>query len=235
MLPHQMFFIALDGMTRAKAFGFVKKFTQSRHAGWVAGFKIHDLWDRYGPAIIRDLKRHGAEVVWLDLKLHDTPKTIALRAQAAKQAGADIVSVHAGSGIRGLRAARRSGLRVVVITALTSLGHREIKNIYGTSGVSAVRRLSALARHARAWGVVCSAQELPEAKKFRGMRIIVPGIRTHGEKNGNQKRTATGPEALRAGADFLVLGSTVTDTRNPLAALENVIMTLKRDQKTPDR
>ena len=109
-------YVALDGMTREKALDLTKKLTRSRYAHLIAGFKIHDLWDRYGPTIVRDLKKGGAKTIWLDLKLHDTSNTVLLRSQAARRAGADIVSVHAGSGVRGMRAAVSNGFNVVAIT-----------------------------------------------------------------------------------------------------------------------
>lgn len=220
------FFIALDGMTRQQAIFLTKKFTRSQYANLIAGFKIHDLWDRYGPAIVRDLKRSGAKVVWLDLKLHDTPKTLKFRAQAARRAGADILSVHAGAGVRGLRAAASMGMKIIAITVLTSLDKQEVAHIYASSPKETVRRMFALARKANVWGLVCSMHELKFLSGHGSMKMIVPGIRIKKKSEKNQKRIGTPDEAFALGADYLVFGSVITKTKDPVATFKQIAANL---------
>ena len=222
-------YVALDGMTRQKALDLTKKLTRSRYAHLIAGFKIHDLWDRYGPTIVRDLKKGGAKTIWLDLKLHDTSNTVLLRSQAARRAGADIVSVHAGSGVRGMRAAVSNGFNVVAITVLTSLDRGETAKIYRSSPRETVLRLHALAKQANCWGLVCSAQEIQFLPKRGKMKIIVPGIRMKKSSEENQKRTGTSREVLAMGADYIVLGSVITKARDPLATFEQIAAGLDGD------
>ena len=216
------FFIALDGMTHRKALLFTKKFMRSPYAKYIAGFKIHDLWDCYGPSIVRDLRNVGAKTIWLDLKLHDTPKTIGFRANAARRAGADVLSVHAGSGVRGMQAAISSGLKIVAISILTSLDKKEAQKIYGSSPAHAVRRLYALAKEAGVWGLVSSAEELASLPKSQELKLIIPGIQLHKSKSVNQKRTGTPLETFALGADHLVLGSAITKTKDPLRTFERL-------------
>lgn len=218
MSHRSQFFIALDGMSRKRALSLTKRFAHSRSATSIAGFKIHDLWDACGPSIVRDLKRAGAKVVWVDLKLHDTPNTIRLRTTAVKKAGADIISVHAGSGERGLRAAKLPRMKVVAITVLTSLDKKEARHIYASSSARAVQKLFALAQKAGVWSVVSSAEELAHTTRSR-IKTIVPGIRANGGRDSNQKRTGTPHDTLSQGADYLVLGSIVTHAKDPLEAL----------------
>jgi len=199
-----------------------KKLTQSRYTKHIAGFKIHDLWDRYGPPIVTDLRKVGAKTVWLDLKLHDTPKTVRFRSLAARRGGADILSVHAGSGVRGVQAAVSSGLKIVAITVLTSLDKKEVQKIYGSSSAKTVQRLMVVATKAKVWGLVCSAEELDALPQERNMKIIVPGIQLKKKSGANQKRTGTPRAVLALDADYLVLGSAVTKTGNPLATFERL-------------
>ena len=222
MRPEGKFFIALDGMTHRRALLLTKKFTRSPLAKHIAGFKIHDLWDRYGHTIIGDLRKSGARVIWLDLKLHDTPKTIGFRANAARRAGADVLSVHAGSGVRGMQAAISSGLKIVAISILTSLDKKEAQKIYGSSPAHAGRRLYAPAQEAGGGGLVSSAEELASLPKSQELKLIIPGIQLHKSKSVNQKRTGTPLETFALGADHLVLGSAITKTKDPLRTFERL-------------
>lgn len=255
MAPGKIF-IALDGMTRGEALFFTKKLTCSRYGHFIAGFKIHDLWDRYGSAIIADLRRSWAKTIWLDVKLHDTPKTLRLRALALRDKGIDILSVHAGSGIRGMQAAVSSGLKIVAVTVLTSLDKKEVQKIYGSSPANAVRSLFALAKEAGVWGLVCSAEEVNSLPKHGKIKIVVPGIqlkkrngvnqaprlgprlsgqlcgtvlrkrRLLGVISGNQRRTGTALETLKLGADYLVIGSAITNAKDPIKVFEQIVSNL---------
>ena len=222
-------FIALDGMTRPKAMRLTRALTRSRHAHLIAGFKVHDLWDRYGARIFLDLKKSGATTIWLDVKLHDTPRTLLLRAKALREHGVDLLSVHAGSGVRGLRAVASSGVKVVAVTVLTSLDHKEVARVYVSTARQAVRRLVAIAKEAKVWGAVCSAEEVPYLSKTKGVKFVVPGIQLKKKLSTNQKRTGTPLETLRAGADYIVVGSAITDSRDPLATFERIAVELSSD------
>lgn len=221
-------FIALDGLTKEKALRLVKQLHTSSYAHVIAGFKVHDLWDRYGPGIVKDLKKAGAKIVWLDLKLHDTPKTTGLRAKMIKKSGADIVSVHASSGLHALREANKSKIKIVVITILTSLDTSEVMGIYGGSPEKAVLRLANIAKKVKLWGIVCSAQEVKTLSKEVGdsTKIIVPGIKIKKQKDFNQKRIGTPRETLISGASHIVVGSEITKSKTPIIIFEKIAKSL---------
>jgi orotidine-5'-phosphate decarboxylase len=221
MKSKECVYIALDGVTKQEALSLTKKLSASKYSHLIAGFKIHDLWDAYGPSIVKDLKRNGAKCVWLDLKLHDTPNTVLLRTNAVKKADGDMISVHAGVGARALKALTKINIKVVAITVLTSLDEKEIRSMYGTSSASAVKRLYEIAKNAGVWGIVCSAKEvriLPKGK----IKPIVPGIKVNNTPDTNQKRIGTPKETLQNGADYIVIGSAITKSKNPLTTFEEI-------------
>ncbi|KKS17988.1 MAG: Orotidine 5'-phosphate decarboxylase, partial [Parcubacteria group bacterium GW2011_GWC1_41_7] len=166
--------------------------------GRLYAVKIHDLWDRHGKDMVTLLKLRGADGlrVWVDLKLHDVPKTVELRALALKDAGADIVTVHASGGVEMMKAAVTSGIdEVYAVTLLTSLGPDEVHVQYGseTSSAVVVRRLALLAKAAGVHGIVCSPQEVSLVRNAigEGIKIVVPGVRSVGAEVHDQKRTGT--------------------------------------------
>ncbi len=218
-------YIALDGLKKQKALSLVKILSKSENANLIAGYKIHDLWDSYGPSIVKELKKIGAREVWVDLKLNDTPRTISLRTAAVCAAGGDVISVHASSGVRGLKAAVERKIKVATITLLTSLGEGEVKTIFSTSTNDAVLRLARLAHKSGTWAIVCSAKEVESLSKrntFEKLKLIVPGIQRTSAKGSNQKRVGRPGKTLGSGATFIVLGTIITHDPKPLIAFENI-------------
>jgi orotidine-5'-phosphate decarboxylase len=215
-------YIALDGMQRGEALILAKKLLQADNQNAIAGFKIHDLFDRYGSSIVKDLKKLEKEV-WLDLKLHDTPNTITFRLQALKEAGADIVTVHASSGVWAIKQAAKCNLKIVLVTVLTSLAEIDVKDIYNRSTKTSVKGLVEATKHISVYGYVCSYEEIQLLSSLTNKKRFVPGIRLKKEKDKNQNRTGTPKAALEAGADFLVIGSEITKAKDPLEVFRNIV------------
>ena len=188
---------------------------------------------RFGPPAVEAARRAGGRI-FLDLKLHDIPNTVAGAVRAARELGADYLTVHAGGGPAMLEAAARAAeerLAILAVTVLTHLDERELARV-GLPGSAAERALAwaRLARQAGCAGVVCSPQELAALRPElpRPFRLVTPGIRPAGAEAGDQKRTATPAAALGAGADLLVIGRPLTGAPDPLAALDALAAELAR-------
>src|SRR3989338_10963314 len=123
----------------------------------VYAVKIHNLYDKFGPGVVRKLKEAGAEKVWVDFKLYDISNTVRLR---AKSIDADIISIHASGGVKMMQEAVASGKEIFAITILTSLSEPEIQQIYNRGVEETVLNLAKLAKEAGASGIVCSPQEV---------------------------------------------------------------------------
>jgi orotidine-5'-phosphate decarboxylase len=179
---------------------------------------------RFGPAAVERARRAGGRI-FLDLKLHDIPNTVAGAVRSALELGADYLTVHAGGGPAMLEAAARAAdgrVAILAVTVLTHLDERELARL-ALPGSAAERALAwaQLAREAGCAGVVCSAQELATLRPAlpRPFRLVTPGIRPAGADAGDQKRTATPAAARAAGADLLVIGRPLTQAADPAAAL----------------
>lgn len=199
----------------------------------VYGFKIHDLWDREGPAAASIIKLSGARHLWIDMKLHDIPATVAKRAAAFVRHGADMISVHASGGREMIEAACTSDAKIIAVTALTSLSGRNVKNIYGAKPDCVVNMLAHIALDARCHGIVCSPQEvgmLAGSPDFKDMMLITPGVRSPGADSNDQVRIDTPAAAIKAGATHLVIGRQVVDADDPLKALEQINRELREGQ-----
>jgi orotidine-5'-phosphate decarboxylase len=192
-----------------------------------------ELYLRYGPDVVASVRGGSGVRVFLDLKLHDIPATVAGAARAVARLRPDILTVHAAGGQEMVRAAVESapGTTVAAVTLLTSLGDKDLDRV-GVSGPvgDAVRRLAVLAVDAGARGLVCSPQEaaIARAEVGPGITIITPGIRPFGAATNDQARVATPEDALRAGADLLVIGRPITGAADPGAAAAAVAASLRR-------
>jgi orotidine-5'-phosphate decarboxylase len=188
-----------------------------------------------GPALVREVVAAGAEV-FLDLKLHDIPNTVGRAAAAAVATGAAIMNCHASGGRDMMRAfgdearaaaakAGRPAPKLIAVTVLTSLdaGALAAIGLAGTPRDAAVR-LAALAKGAGLDGVVCSPEEIAAIRAACGedFFLVVPGVRPAGAAPGDQKRVATPADAIRAGADLLVVGRPITGAADPAAAARAV-------------
>lgn len=186
-----------------------------------------ELFTRSGPDILEALHGRGFEV-FLDLKFHDIPNTVAGAVQAAAEQGVWMVNVHAGGGRRMMAAARerlnRHGLttHLIAVTVLTSMEEADLLEV-GVSSTPAeqVERLAALARDSGMDGVVCSAREARRLQALCGADFlkVTPGIRPSFAAAGDQRRVMAPGEALRAGSTHLVVGRPVTQAEDPMAAL----------------
>jgi len=189
----------------------------------VDAFKIHNLYDRHGPGVVKQLKQAGARRVWVDAKLHDIPNAVRLRAMAIASSGADIVSAHASGGVKMLQAAVESKLEVYAISVLTSLRENDVLSLFGRPVVTVVLGLAHLAIEAGVKGIVCSPKELEYVSRHKPqLTLVVPGIRSEGKSADDQGRIATPAAAIKAGADYLVVGRQITKASDPVAALEEL-------------
>ena len=188
-----------------------------------------ELFTRAGPSVVTDLVGMNKRV-FLDLKLHDIPATVARAASAARDLGVDMLTVHVTGGERMVAAARDAvgdHVRLLGITVLTSLSRRELATIWGGGSSSMRNEVGRLAGLAGEWGlggVVASALEasiIPRPSD-RDFRIVTPGIRGLGQPINDQARVSTPEMAVKAGADYLVMGRPITRSRNPSVALARV-------------
>jgi orotidine-5'-phosphate decarboxylase len=201
-------------------------------AGWVkVGLQ---LYTAEGPELVRELIAGGRRV-FLDLKLHDIPNTVAAAVASAAALGVDLLTLHASGGRAMLRAARAAaheqgprGPRLLAVTLLTSLTAAEAAESWGRAALSTtaeVRRLAHLARDCGIDGVVSSVREAAEIRAETGddLLLLTPGIRLPGDATDDQARVATPEEAARLGVDFLVIGRSVTAAADPRAAWKQVL------------
>jgi orotidine-5'-phosphate decarboxylase len=196
--------------------------------GWV---KVGlELFTAAGPAAVEQMQKLGFDV-FLDLKLHDIPNTVAGAVHAAGATGAKMLTVHTLGGLAMLAAAQETassmtnGPRLLGVTVLTSMDAAQLDAV-GVSGppAAAVTRLAMLARSAGLSGLVCSAEEVSGLRKELPHALLVtPGIRPAGADIGDQKRIATPAAALQAGADFLVVGRPITQAKDPAAAAAAIL------------
>jgi orotidine-5'-phosphate decarboxylase len=219
--------VALDLPTAPEALALVDRLgEQARY------FKVGaQLFTREGPPLISELKERGRQV-FLDLKYHDIPNTVARAVEAAAAIGVDMLTLHASGGSTMLRAARDAvggdGPVLVGVTLLTSFTASDVEDVWDKELRSIrdeVARLAALAADAGLDGVVASPLEIEPLKRKHGPDFVVvtPGIRLAGDSAGDQVRTGTPAEAARAGADYLVVGRSVYAADDPAAAFQRVL------------
>lgn len=189
-----------------------------------------ELFTAAGPEVVRWLRGEGCDV-FLDLKFHDIPATMAGAARSAAGLGVRLLTVHASAGRAGVQAAvEAAGSRcgVLAVTVLTSLDASALGSVWGRAerpDVEAeVLRLAGQAADAGAHGIVCSGLEASAVRREYGSRLapLVPGIRLAGGASHDQARVVTPAGAVEAGARYLVLGRAVTATADPAAAMREV-------------
>jgi len=189
-----------------------------------------ELFVAAGPDVVLRLQERGFEV-FLDLKFHDIPNTVAGACRSAARLGVWMMNVHASGGEAMLRAAREAIASVarppllIGVTILTSLGEEDLARVgYAGSMLENVERLARLARACGLDGVVASAQEAPMLRKATGedFVLVTPGIRLPGDAANDQSRVVTPAEAVRRGASYLVIGRSITSAADPVAVLEEI-------------
>ncbi len=192
-----------------------------------------ELYLRYGPEVVASVRGASGVAVFLDLKLHDIPATVAGAARAVGRLRPALLTVHAAAGAAAIRAAVQAApdTKIVAVTVLTSLCDADLDEIGLAGPVSdAVRRLAVLAVKAGARGLVCSPQEVAAVRAEVGPQItlITPGVRPTGSDAHDQARIATPEQALRAGADLLVIGRPITGAADPGAAAAALAASIRR-------
>ena len=189
-----------------------------------------ELFTTAGPVLVEKLNERGFEV-FLDLKFHDIPNTVASACKAAAKLGVWMVNVHALGGRRMMEAAREAleGLssrpKLIAVTVLTSMGQADLNEL-GIPGEprETVLRLAKLAQASGLDGVVCSAQEAAPLRQAMGKTfcLVTPGIRPAAASQDDQVRIVTPAEAIRLGSDYLVIGRPITKAADPLQVLQQI-------------
>ncbi len=190
-----------------------------------------ELFTRCGPAFVEEVIAQGFDV-FLDLKYHDIPNTVAKAVLAAAEIGVWMVNFHASGG-RAMMEAASSALvasahrpLLIAVTVLTSMSHADLKEVgVDASPESQVLRLASLARDCGIDGVVCSAQEtsMLASSLGREFALVTPGIRPAGDTGDDQKRIMTPGEAIRAGSHFLVIGRPITQHPRPNDKIQEIV------------
>lgn len=219
-------FVALDTPDVARAIELV-----GQVRGGVGGVKLGlEFFAANGPDGLAAISRTGLPV-FLDLKLHDIPNTVAKAVEALSPLRPAVLTVHAAGGAAMLAAARAAapaGTKVVAVTVLTSLDDGDLRST-GVAGASAdqVRRLADLARQSGCDGIVCSGAEVAAARQaWADGYFVVPGIRPAGGSLGDQKRVISPRDALAAGASMLVIGRPITAATDPAQAARDITASL---------
>jgi len=219
-------FVALDtpSLDRARAL------TQSLRP-YIGGVKLGlEFYGANGPDGVRAIVSAGVPV-FLDLKLHDIPNTVAGAMKALAPIGAAIINVHASGGAAMMRAAAEAArtverpAKIIAVTVLTSLEDRDLPDIgVSDTALGQAVRLAKLSKDSGLDGVVCSSHEIAAVRAACGPKflIVTPGVRPAGGELGDQKRVMTPSQAVEAGADILVIGRPITAAADPVAAAKQI-------------
>lgn len=188
-----------------------------------------ELFTASGPSIVEAVRRTGCDV-FLDLKLHDIPNTVAAAARRIREMGVRLTTVHASGGRPMIEASVEAAgpeCGILAVTVLTSLDSESLGEVIGAESADVMKsviRLAALAAASGARGVVCSGEEARQVRaQFGSLELLVPGVRLPGDLPGDQSRIVTPEAAAAAGADYVVLGRTITAAADPVAAMRSVL------------
>lgn len=188
-----------------------------------------ELFYRLGPGYVAALAARGYRI-FLDLKCHDIPRTVARAVQAVSDLGVEMVTVHAAGGLDMLNQARQAAgeTQIVAVTALTSLDDETLRQVGIHATVNEFVQDSArVAQQAGVAGLVCAASEVETLRRqWPGARLVVPGIRLPGDEMGDQRRVSTPGEAQQLGATDLVVGRAIVQSHEPKAALDRFMADL---------
>jgi orotidine-5'-phosphate decarboxylase len=229
MQARERILIALDTSDAEQAVQWVKLLSP-----YVGGFKVGlELVHSVGFGIFARLLEAGASRLFYDAKLHDIPNTVARAVRAIARMGVWMVNMHASGGrammeaaVEAARSASEPPL-LIAVTVLTSLSSQELREQVGTrrGASNQVVHLALLAKESGMDGVVASAQEARALRKSlgEGFLIVTPGIRLIGDSAGDQRRITTPSEAVRAGADYVVVGRSVTADADPVRKVLRVV------------
>lgn len=218
--------VALDYATGAEALAFAQRLDPKRCRVKVG----KELFTVSGPALVEQLAGQGFDV-FLDLKYHDIPNTVAAACKAAAGLGVWMINVHAGGGRLMMQAAREALAghqrppKLIAVTVLTSMGAEDLRETgQNEEPAVLVERLARLAAASGLDGVVCSAQEAQRLRQACGpdFCLVTPGIRLADSAQDDQKRVVTPQMAVANGADYLVVGRPITKAADPLSVLERI-------------
>jgi len=228
--PRERLIVALDVSSAREALKIVASLVDS-----VQTYKVGmQLYTAEGPQMVRDLVGSGRKV-FLDLKYHDIPNTVAAAVREAAKLGVSMLTVHASGGTKMLQAAveaareKDSGPQILAVSVLTSMDDQDLNEI-GVHGqvVDQVVWLASLALEAGCSGVVSSAREVKTLREKLGSDFlaITPGVRPAGTAHGDQARVTTPAEAIAAGATHIVVGRPITEAANPAEAAAKILQEL---------
>ena len=220
--------VALDFENKAQALNLVSQLDPT-----LCRLKVgKEMFTHFGPALVLELQQRQFEV-FLDLKFHDIPNTVAKAVKAAADLGVWMVNVHASGGSRMMSAARESLVsygvdkpHLIAVTVLTSMEQGDLAELgISLTPQQQVVKLAALTQQAGLDGVVCSAQEATLLKQQFGkdFMLVTPGIRPAASSQDDQKRVMTPSQALAVGVDYMVIGRPITKAADPLAALNAIV------------
>jgi orotidine-5'-phosphate decarboxylase len=231
LTPRDRLAVALDFPNQHEAMKLVDRLGQT--CQW---YKVGmELYYAAGNSIVQQLRDRGFDV-FLDLKLHDIPNTVAGAVRSATQAGASLLTIHATGGAAMLSAAAEAASapgspRLLAVTVLTSMDANQLAGIGITaSPAEQVLRLAKLAQAAGIDGMVCSAEEVATLRKETGPNtlLVIPGIRPAGSAIEDQKRIATPTQAIHEGASMLVVGRPITRAPDPAGAAQAILQEIER-------
>ncbi len=231
-MPVSPVIVALDYAERQQALAFA-----DRVAPADCRLKIgKEMFTRFGPGLVRELQDKGFDI-FLDLKFHDIPNTVAKAVGAAADLGVWMVNVHASGGERMMSAAKAAlapfgadAPRLIAVTVLTSMADDDLAGLgIPYTATQYAGRLAELTRRCGLDGVVCSAHEAAAFKTRFGadFALVTPGIRPAGSDAGDQRRVMTPAQARRAGVDYMVIGRPITQSADPDAALRSILLSLR--------
>jgi orotidine-5'-phosphate decarboxylase len=216
--------VALDVATKGKALDLVEELRDE-----ISFFKIGlQLYTAEGPEIVRAVLATGSKV-WLDLKLHDIPNTVAKAVESASHLGVQMLTIHLSGGSEMIRAAigaRTNDIMILGVTVLTSATEQTLREIGIIDKLDdQVLRLARLGVEAGIDGVVASSHELKKLRTEFGdkIKIVVPGVRPSWSEAGDQKRVMSPREAIEAGADYLVIGRPIIAHTHPREAVARIL------------
>lgn len=238
MQSRERIILALDVDGEREALALVEKL-----AGYVGAFKVGmQLFKSCGPGIVTRIQDLGGRV-FVDLKLHDIPNTVAAAGKVLTRLGCYMFNVHAAGGREMMRAVAEASAReaeqegnepplILAVTVLTSIGQSELEEdmlIAGMKVQDVVVKWAKMSRDCGIGGVVCSPREIEAIRQACGpdFKIVTPGIRPDWSASNDQKRITTPRQALDLGADFMVIGRPITQSSDPVEAARKIIAELE--------
>jgi orotidine-5'-phosphate decarboxylase len=219
--------IALDYDNKEQALAFIAKLDPN-----TCRLKIgKEMFTHFGPEFVKVIVAKGFDV-FLDLKFHDIPNTVAKAVKAAADLGVWMVNVHASGGRRMMEAAKAilepygdKAPLLIAVTVLTSMDQSDLTELgIDISPAEQVKRLATLTKSSGLDGVVCSSHEAEELKALLGesFKLITPGIRPEGAVADDQRRIKTPKQAIESGSDYLVIGRPITQAADPVSVLNQI-------------